>query len=147
MPISWVLLFAIKHVPKQMFHFKTPNSPSCCMLSVSNAIWWSECVRVHLQAWKLLLIEIVNDELVQSLHSKQEVLFNENLNGNNSQIMPTCFSYNQKLHLELLLLLTGSRVLCSLASLSSAYIHRNIIWLMSHPQNTAHCNEIMLGMW
>lgn len=68
---------------------------------------------------------MANDELVQSLHSKQEILFNENPN-NNSQIMPTCFAYNQKLQLELVLLLTASSVFCSLASLSSAYIHRNI---------------------
>lgn len=63
---------------------------------------------------------MVNDELVQSLHSKQEVLFNENPNGNNSQIMPACLSYNQNLQLELVLLLTASTVFCSLASLSSA---------------------------
>lgn len=53
---------------------------------------------------------MVNNELVLSLHSKQKVLFNENPNGNNSQIMPTHFSYNQKLQLELALLLTASSV-------------------------------------
>lgn len=56
----------------------------------------------------------------QSLHSKQEVLFNENPDGNNAQIMPTCYSCNQKWQLELVLLLTASSVFCSRASLSSA---------------------------
>lgn len=59
---------------------------------------------------------------VQSWHSKQEVLFNANPNGNNTRIMPTWYSYNQKWQLELVLLLTASGVFYNLASLSSAGI-------------------------